>query len=141
MCSSDLEREKNKNLLKLTNFPPKSWHYHPQTQSLKRNHHITIKISSQTAKDIVFGIKERRESERSIENVTTVEEALDEEVAGEEEKGVEAFLHNLSWIAPILSYTSLLSLIKSVSFSSQSRTCQGIETPKDCFITIELCLN
>ena len=48
-------------------------------------------------------------SERSIENVTTVEEELDVEVAGEEEKGVEAFLHNLSWKAPILSYTSLLS--------------------------------
>lgn len=44
-----------------------------------------------------------------------MEEELDEEVAGEEEKGVEAFLHNLSWKAPILSYTSLLSHLSNQS--------------------------
>ena len=42
-------------------------------------------------------------------NVDTREEEVDVEVVGEEDRGVEAFLHDLSWKAPILSYTSLLS--------------------------------
>lgn len=38
-----------------------------------------------------------------------MKEEFDVEVVGEEDKGVETFLHDLSWKAPILSYTSLLS--------------------------------